>query len=138
MNKLPTRLARHMLENHFSVRMIDTIDTVEAVGTYQRMSLVTGQSEAWEATLPWFRPEHRTVLENTPEYRALTAVHTLAKKDVLGQAVDCLVGIINNATGSTKEKIAAATIINELYGEKQLTNEKGLADRLILNLGGHS
>lgn len=134
MNSLPTRLARHMLEDYFNLRMLDPVDTVEAVGTYQRMCLCGTQEEAWEAAKMWFRPESRTYLPDSPEGMSLTAVHSLAKQDVLGLGLDALVRIVTRTTGVEKDKIAAATILNELYGEKEITSVSGLADRLVLNL----
>ena len=135
--KLPTILGKQLLTNYISVRMVDAEDVDDAIAGYQRMALVADQETAWAATIPWFKPECRTVMDGSPEHKALVAVHTMVKPDVLGHAVDCLLGIVNNHTGSTKEKIAASTVINELYGDKQIMQDKGLADKLILNLGGN-
>lgn len=135
MNNLPTRLARHMLEDHFRARMIDSIDTIDAVATYQKMCLVADKDSAWEATKVWFKPEKRICAEDSPEGKALTAVHALAKQDVLGLAIDAMVVIVNKSGGSDKEKLTAASILNELFGEKEST-VAGLADKLVLNLVG--
>jgi hypothetical protein len=123
-----------MLEDYFNVRMTDPVDTVEAVGTFQRMCLTGSEEEAWEATKMWFKPQCRTVIKDSPEAVALTAVHRLAKQDVLGQGLDALVRIVSRSGGADKDKLAAATILNELYGEKEITSMQGVTDRLIMNL----
>ena len=139
--KLPTLLARKLLKDHISVRMGKPIDVNDALAEYQKMAVVGLDIETCIAALNvWVKPSHQINLNklppNAPEYLALKSVFELTSKDVLGCAVDTIMGIMDAPVGSTKDKLAAAAVINELYGEKELIKDEMLTDRLMINLVG--
>jgi hypothetical protein len=134
--KLPTTLGSQLLRDHFAARMDKPVEAKDAVAAFQRMCLVADLEMAMSAVKPWFKPEHQVISENTPEMAACIAVHSCVKQDVLSVAIDAVLGIANSPVGSTKDKLAAAAIINELYGERELITDAVLTDKLVLDLVG--
>lgn len=136
--KLPTILGKQLLKDHFAARMDDPMDAVDAVAIYQRMCLVGGMEMALAAVKPFFKPSCRVIKKDTPEWAALALVSETVKQDVLGLAMDALVGIVNAGMGSSKDKITAAAVLNDLFGDKQVIQDSVLTDKLVMNLVSNS
>lgn len=132
---LPTPLAKRLLMDHFRARMEDPSEAGMAVGDYQRMSLVGTEAEALSVVLSYFKPEHRKI-SGADELSALRLVHDTVKQDVLGMAVEALVNVASAHNGSSKDKILAATILGDMYGDKEVMQHTTLTDKLVVDLVG--
>lgn len=102
----------------------------EPIGQFQRLSLVTDYDMAFKAINPHL--EEKPDEQHTLCFKLL---YEMAKHDVLSLAMERLVDTVE-ASRSDKDKIAAATVINELFGEKHLVEDVKLTDRLMINLVG--
>lgn len=100
----------------------------QSLGTFQRLSLVTDFDTCMKALMPAVQTKL-----NHQHKQVLHMIYDMAKADVMGLAVEALVDV---ASGKyvTKDKIAAATVLNELYGEKQLIEDVKITDKLMINL----
>ena len=139
--KLPTQLAARLLSDHIKVRCIRPIETQDAIATFQKMAIVGEPIETCiQALNVWLDITKQINLDRlpsgTPEKAALLTVHTLSKKDILGEAISAITAIMDAPTGAMKDKLAAAAIINELYGDKELIKDEVLTDKLMINLVG--
>lgn len=134
--KLPTVLGQQLLLDRFRARMDDPADASQAVAAFQRMALVADLETAVNATKPWFANKNRHIAKDSPDMGAMKLVHSTVKQDVLGMAVDAIIGVMQAGMGSTKDKLAAAAIMNELFGDKQIIQDAVLTDKLVMNLVG--
>lgn len=132
--KLPTVLGKQLLIDHFKVRMEKPEDAYLAVAAFQRMAITSTLEDAVAAVKPWFKISNREIAENSPEMAAIMACYAVAKKDVLGHAIDAVMAIMDSPVGGSKDKLAAAAIVNELFGEKELIKDEVLTDKLMINL----
>lgn len=132
--KLPTVLGKQLLGDWAQARCLNEADAYLAVAAFQRMALTTDYETAIEAIKPWFKPQHRRIADKDQEL--LKAVYNITKPDLLGHAIDSIAEAMNNKTGPLKDKVAAATIINDLYGEKEIIKDAKLSDRLLISLTG--
>lgn len=128
---LPTDLGMTIIGNLVKTRLQEPAHDKEAVTAFQRMALVSSLDDAIEAMNYWVKPEHKTWAK--AEREQLEIAHRLVRPDVLGIAMESLVQLATNAR-SEKERLAAATIINELYGEKELIDQASLTDKLIVGI----
>ena len=135
--KLPTRLARLLIEDHVNARIIKTVDTTQAIASFQRLAVANAPFETCLGALVlWFAIDKRKIAENSPEMEAIRLSYDLTKQEVLGTAIDAIMHIMDASVGASKDKLAAAAIINELFGEKELIHDSVLTDRLMINLVG--
>lgn len=102
----------------------------EPLGQFQRLSLVTTFDIAFKAVTP-----HLDSKPNEQQIIGFKLIGEMAKCDVLSLAMEVLIDTVESSR-SDKEKIAAATVINELYGDKQLVSDVKLTDKLMINLVG--
>ena len=133
--KLPTDLGKRLLLNYFRVRMEHPSEAHIAVGDFQRMALVGTIEDALATTVSWFKPEHRVIGKKGEEWTAIELCYSTVKQDVLGLAVDALLSVSCDS-GSSKDRIAASAILNELYGDKELVSNSVLTDKLVVDLVG--
>lgn len=135
--KLPTKLGRLLLEEVVAER-IETGGTnpspAQVVAAFQRMALVTDFEESLSAVQMYFKEDKRVFPTDGKTMKALRITYDLTKKDVLGHAVDAIMQLMDAPMGATKDKLAAAAVINELFGEKELIKDEQLTDRLLINL----
>lgn len=101
------------------------------LGQFQRLSLVTDYDTAIKAVVP-----HLDVKPSKQHVLSLKMIHEISKNDILSIAMERLVDVVESSR-SDKEKVSAATIINELYGDKDLIKDVKLTDRLLINLVGN-
>ena len=98
------------------------------LGIYQRLALVSDQDTCMRAIMPYISTklsdQHKQVLR---------LIYDMAKSDTLGIAVEALLDTAEHSK-TYRDKIAAATVINELYGEKHLIEDVKLTDKLMINL----
>jgi hypothetical protein len=128
---LPTKTAVALAQaSHINTLFKDQLLWKQHLGHFQRLSLVADYDTASMVIQPYLAknidPQSKVVL---------TVIHDLAKNDVLGLAVEALLDMAETSKNG-KDKLAAATIINELYGEKDLVSDVKLTDRLMINLVG--
>jgi hypothetical protein len=130
---LPTKTAIALAEaSQLKDIFKDPLLWKQHIGIFQRLSLVADYDTAIRGVTPYI---HRKL---TPEDSTVfTLLYGMAKKDVLGLAVEALLEVAETSK-SHKEKIAAAAVLNELYGDKDLVKDVSLTDRLIVNLVGNS
>jgi len=102
----------------------------QQLGHFQRFSLVSDYDTAVKAIQPYLSRKIET-----SDKVVLNIIHDLAKTDILGIAMERLMDVVEGSR-SDKDKIAAATILNELYGDKELVADMKLTDRLMINLVG--
>ena len=129
---LPTTLGIQLIGDLIQARLTNHNYVKEAVTAFQRMALVSDLEDSIKAMDYWCKPEGRRW--STAEKAKLAICHEIVKKDVLGIAIESLVDISVNSP-SAKDRLAASTILNELYGEKQLIETGSLTDRLLVNIG---
>lgn len=98
------------------------------LGVYQRLALVADQETCMRAIMPYI-----CVKLNEQHKQVLRLIYDMAKSDTLGLAVEALVDTAENSK-SPKDRVAAATVLNELYGEKHLIEDVKLTDKLLINL----
>lgn len=134
--KLPTEMGKRLLMDHFKARMEEPMEAAIAVGDFQRMALVSTLEETMACTMSWFRPESRVISEGGTEWTAINLCYNTVKQDILGLAVEALVSVASAVNAANKDKIMAATMLNELYGEKELVKREVLTDKLVLDLVG--
>lgn len=134
MKLLPTMLARQLLRDRFQARMgrEGIPSAVDIVAMFQRMCLVTDFDTAVDSVKHFFAVEHRNI--GAGDLAVMRAVYDIAKQDILGHAVDSLLEVMDNRASIAKDRINAAAVINELYGEKQLIKDERLTDKLMINL----
>ena len=98
------------------------------LGQYQRLSLVSEHDTAFKAVAPLLtsKPDDQQML-------AFKLIGTMVKSDALSLAMEQLIDMAESAR-SEKERLAAATVVNELFGEKQLIEDVKLTDKLMINL----
>ncbi len=128
---IPTDLGMTIIGNLVKTRLREPAHDKEAVAAFQRMALVSTLDDAIEAMNYWIKPEHQKWAK--AEKDQLEVAHRLVRPDILGMALESLVQLATNAR-SEKERLAAATIINELYGEKELVDNNSLTDKLLVNI----
>lgn len=128
---IPTSLGMTIIGDLVKARLREPAHDKEAVAAFQRMALVSTLEDAIEAMNYWLKPEHKTWAK--AEKDQLDVAHRLVKPDVLGLAIESLVQMATNGR-SERERLAAATIINEIYGEKQLVDTNSLTDKLLVNI----
>lgn len=130
---LPTDLGIRLIGDLIQTRLADTVYVKEAVCAFQRMALASTLEDSIIAMDYWFKPEHKTWSDI--EKQKLQVCHDIVQKDVLGLAIESLIQMAACDRGNQKERLAAATILNELYGDKELINTDTLTDRLLVNIG---
>ena len=131
---LPTDLGIQLIGNLVKTRLTDVRQVNECVVAFQRMALVSTLDDSITAMEFWLKPQHKKWIGK--EREKLDVCHAIVKKDVLGLAIQTLMDMAAKESGGQKERLAAATILNELYGEKELINTGSLTDRLLVNIGG--
>lgn len=135
--KLPTMLGRKMLEDHFKARCEKDIDSMDAIATFQSLALAGSTfDECWEACTIWFKVEGKRLAPNCPERTKAETIHNLVKQDVLGLAVGALTDIASSTSAPAKDRTAAAIVLQELYGDKDLIQKDTITDRLVMNFQG--
>jgi len=127
----PTRTAVDLANASDLDKVIDKPHNFRiGLGIYQRLALVSDQETCMRAIMPYIceklTQQHQQVLK---------LIYDMAKSDTLGIAVESLVDTAENSK-SPKDRVAAATVINELYGEKHLIEDVKLTDKLLINLVG--
>lgn len=127
--KIAVSLAQSVeLENVFKDKLL----WKQQFGQYQRMCLVADETVAMSALRPYIGaallPAHKQML---------SLIYSMCKSDILSLAVEALVNTAENSR-SDKDKIAAATVVNELFGEKELIKDVKLTDKLMINLVGNA
>ena len=130
---LPTELGIRLIGELIHVRLEDPTHTSECVAAFQRMALASTLDDSIIAMDYWFKVQHKKWSE--PEKAKLQVCHEMVKKDVLGMAIESLIQMAGETRTNQKERLAAATILNELYGDKELINTDTLTDRLLINIG---
>jgi len=133
--KLPTELGKRLLVDYFKARMEEPAQAYLAVGDFQRMALVGSVEDAVAVTKTWFKPQHRVIKAGSAEDQAIQLCYKTVKQDVLGLAMDALITVVQS-TNSTKDKITAAAVLNDLFGDKQVIQDSVLTDKLVMNLVG--
>jgi len=98
-----------------------------ALEAFQRMSLVSDYEDCIKVFVTYI--DYKLELKHT---NCLKNIYNMSKKDVLSIAMDNLLTVCER--GNSKDKIAAATVINELFGEKHLIEDVKLTDKLMINL----
>lgn len=129
--KLPTILGKQLIGDMLKARMEDPTAAYQAVAAFQRMALTADFETSLDSVKPWLLPEHRQF--HSHELAKLKAVYNVTKNDVLGHAIDSMLEMMDGQ-GATKDKLAAAAVINELFGEKHVITDSKLTDRLMINL----
>ena len=123
---LPTDLGVRLIGDLVQVRLLEVAYVKECVCAFQRMALASDSlDDCITAMEYWMKPEYRKWSD--PEKAKLQVCKDIVKKDVLGIATETRTG--------QKERLAAATILNELYGDHELINTDSLTDRLLVNIG---
>lgn len=131
---LPTKVAVAIAESAGIDELFEDVQMwTDYLGRFQRLCLVSDYDTAVKALVPHM--SERVGMEGNHK-TALELIHRISKEDVLGLAVEALVNVTQQTNGSSKDKIAAAAILNELYGDKELISEETLTDKLIVNLVG--
>ena len=128
---LPTDLGMRLMGDMIKARLSDANHVKEAVCAFQRMALVGDLDDSIKAMEYWFKPNQ--LKWSKYEKDKLRMCHEIVKKDVLGLAIESLVNIATNGRNE-KDRLAASTLVNELYGEKKLEETGGLSDKLLLNI----
>ena len=128
---LPTDLGMRLIGSTVKPRLLNPVHVKEAVCAFQRMALVAELDESVMAMETWLKPSY--AMWTKQDNVQLEMCHRLVKKDVLGLAIETLVDIATKGT-SNKDRLAASTIINELYGDKELIDTGSLADKLLVNI----
>lgn len=136
MNTLPTKLAVELAKASDLSKVLrkgnegQTPSVIRnfALAAFQQMALAGDLDDCMRAIAPYLGGKL-----NQQHKQCLELIFTLTRKDVLGQAVEGLMEVATNSRNS-KDKVTAATILHELYGEKQLINEESLTDKLVVNL----
>lgn len=131
---LPTDLGIRLIGDLVQVRLLEAAYVKECVCAFQRMALASDNlDDCITAMEYWFKPEHKKWADT--ERAKLQVCKDIVKKDVLGIAIESLIQMAANDRGNQKERLAAATILNELYGDHELIQTDSLTDRLLINLG---
>lgn len=131
--QLPTDLGIRLIGDLVQTRLLEVAYVKEAVCAFQRMALASTLEDSIIAMEYWFKPECKKWSET--EKAKLQVCHDIVKKDVLGLAIESLIQMAAEDRTNQKERLAAATILNELYGDKELINTDTLTDRLLINIG---
>ncbi len=131
---LPTDLGMRMIGDLIQTRLRNEQHVKEAVCAFQRMALADGElPECITAMEYWFKPEHKKWAK--VEEDKLQLCKDIVKKDVLGIAMEALMQIATKDTGPAKERLQAATVLNEIYGDNTVTAEGTLSERLVVQIG---
>ena len=130
-NNLPTELGMQLLGDVVVGHLKDRHTVKEAVCYFQRMALVADVETSIKSMSVWFKDGFLGFDESQMEM--VNMAHETVKKDVLGMTVEAMIDICSKST-TDQQRLAAATMINELYGEKKLTESTGLAERLLVNI----
>ena len=126
---LPTVTGKLIFQNLSLKLTIQQVNICSAL--FQRMALVTTFEDSLEA----LQVQLRDIGELTAQDQAdLALVYKLTKHEVLGLAVETLSDVTQSQLAAQKDKVSAATVINELYGEKELIKDSVLTDKVVLNL----
>ena len=130
---LPTDLGIRIIGDLVKTRLTKVEYVKESVCAFQRMALASANIEDCIVAMEtWFKPESKKW--SKPEKDQLIVCQEITKKDVLGVAIEALVQIAAKENGPARERIAAATILNELFGDKELLDTAVLTEGLIVNL----
>lgn len=130
---LPTDLGVRIIGDLVKTRLTRIEYVKESVCAFQRMALASADIEDCITAMEfWFKPESKKW--SKPEKDRLVICQEITKKDVLGIAIEALVQISAKENGPARERIAAATILNELFGDKELVDTGALTEGLIVNL----
>ena len=98
--KLPTKLARQLLEHHVEARIEKTIDTTHAIASFQRLALAGAEFDVClEALTVWFPIKNRKIAKDSPMMKSLEMIYDIVKQDALGTAVDAIMAIMDAPTG---------------------------------------
>ena len=128
-NMMPTKTAVNIAMASDIHKLFDNIQTwQEGLGAFQRVCLVADYDTAMRCLAPYISAKI-----DPQQKQALQLIHTLAKSDVLGLAMEGLVHIIQTSKND-RDKLEAARVLNDLYGEKKLDNDLGLSEKLSINL----
>ncbi len=130
---LPTELGIRLIGDMIHTRLEDYTHISECVAAFQRMALASDLDDSIIAMDYGFKVQHKKWSD--PERAKLQVCHDIVKKDVLGLAIESLIHMAGETRTNQKERLAAATILNELFGDKELINTDTLTDRLLINIG---
>jgi len=126
----PTKTATALAKaSELDTVFVDPVTWQMDFAVFQRLALVADYETCVRALMPKISrkltEQHNIVLK---------LIYDMAKSDVLGLAIESLCDVAEKASG--KDRIAASTVLNELFGEKQLIEDVKLTDRLMINLVG--
>jgi hypothetical protein len=71
---------------------------------------------------------------NEKDRSVMLAIYGLVKQDALGLAIEAVMQVLSEATAPKKEKLAAAAILDQLFGAKDEEGATALTDKLVVNL----
>ena len=127
----PTKICESLVKASAIEKLFETPHGYkQPLGQFQRLSMVTDYDMAFKAVAP-----HLTGKPDEQQVIGFKLIHDITKHDCLSIAMEQLVETVETSR-SDREKIAAATVINELYGDKELVKDIKLTDRLMINLVG--
>lgn len=127
----PTKIAESLVTASDINKLFENkFDWKIPIGQFQRLALVADFDTAFKCLNP-----HINGKPSEQQRLGLSLIHEMAKSDVLSIAMERLVDTVET-TRSDKERVAAATILNELFGDKELIKDVKLTDRLIINTVG--
>jgi hypothetical protein len=130
--KFPTRTAVALAEASDLSRLFEKpVQWKDGLGHFQRTALVADLDTCMRVVMP-----HIDKKLSLADKQAFQLIHELAKPDVLGLAMEALVEALDRKNSASKDMVAAATVLNELYGEKHLIEDVKLTDKLMINLVG--
>lgn len=134
LTSLPTDLGIRIIGDLVKTRLTKVEYVKESVCAFQRMALASADIDDCITAMEfWFKPENTKW--SKVEKDRLIVCQEITKKDILGIAIEALVQIAAKENSPTRERIAAATILNELFGDKELVDTGALTEGLIVNLG---
>ena len=134
--RLPTVLGKQLLSEPLKPLMKEESDAYKAVAAFQRMALVANFDTSCKALAPWFKNKDFKKAVDKDLLTRLQMVHDTVKQDCLGHALDAIMHLMDGATGATKDKMACAAIVHEIFGDKQIIKDEKLSDKLVIGLVG--
>ena len=129
MNVFPTKTAVALAKASDLDKLFSDVQQWRTnLGIFQQMALGSSLEICMRAIMP-----HIDKQLNDQHKKCFELIHGLSRQEALGIAIGGLVDIVENSRVA-KDRAAAAAIINELFGEKQLIQDDKLTDKLVVNL----
>ena len=98
------------------------------LGIFQQIALGSDLETCMRAIMPFIDKKI-----TSQQKQCFELIHSMAKQEALGMAIGGLVDVVENSRVA-KDRTTAATILQELFGEKQLIESEKLTDKLVVNL----